>query len=302
MTPTSARSEGPPVDADPLSEFDALLASADVDDTEEDDLVQTLASSRTGRGWVIGSVLSAALGVVLVAAALVAASLSPRPDPDPTSYVAAELSGTTPRPDPRQTPYAAPSQQHERPLIDLVDENWVAELSDDTSIPVRALIAYAGASLVATSEYPACGLGWNTLAGIGHVESEHGTIHGSHLGADGVARPAIIGIPLTGETTEAIRDTDAGMLDGDAVWDRAVGPMQFIPTTWAQWGADGNGDGIRDPQNIDDSALAAARYLCDVGGDLTVADNWIAAIHAYNPTIEYNNRVADAAAYYAGRG
>lgn len=152
------------------------------------------------------------------------------------------------------------------------------------------------------SESPGCGLGWNTLAGIGHVESDHGTIHGSTIDSDGAAKPAIIGIPLTGETTMQIRDSDGGALDGDTVWDRAVGPMQFIPTTWEEWGADGNRDGVRDPQNIDDSALAAARYLCHVGEDLTQPDNWIAAVHAYNPTVEYNNLVAAAADHYASAG
>ena len=179
------------------------------------------------------------------------------------------------------------------------DDEWIDQLAERTGIPPRVLRAYAGASMQVATEAPDCGLGWNTLAGIGHVESEHGTIHGSQIGGDGVARPAIIGIPLTGETTMQIRDTDDGALDGDTVWDRAVGPMQFIPTTWEEWGADGNGDGVRDPQNIDDSALAAARYLCHAGGDLRQPDNWIAAIHAYNPTVEYNNRVADAAEHYA---
>ncbi len=39
-------------------------------------------------------------------------------------------------------------------------------------------------------------------------------------------------LPLNGANgTQAIRDTDAGQLDGDSIWDRAVGPMQFIPST-----------------------------------------------------------------------
>ena len=45
--------------------------------------------------------------------------------------------------------------------------------------------------------------------------------------------------------------------------------MQFIPSTWMIYGADGNGDGIKDPFNIFDAALAAANYLCDAGGDLS---------------------------------
>lgn len=45
--------------------------------------------------------------------------------------------------------------------------------------------------------------------------------------------------------------------------------MQFIPSTWSNggpdgtgWGADGNGDGKKDPHNVFDAALAAGGYLC----------------------------------------
>ena len=44
--------------------------------------------------------------------------------------------------------------------------------------------------------------------------------------------------------------------------------MQFIPSTWALYGADGNGDGVADPFNIFDAAAAAAHYLCRAGGNL----------------------------------
>ena len=45
-------------------------------------------------------------------------------------------------------------------------------------------------------------------------------------------------------------------------YDRAVGPMQFIPSTWSVIGVDGDNDGKRNPQDIDDAALATAVYLC----------------------------------------
>jgi membrane-bound lytic murein transglycosylase B len=108
-----------------------------------------------------------------------------------------------------------------------------------------------------------CGIEWWALAGISRVEGRHGTYGGSRLLANGdVSRP-IIGIALTGEGgTAAIGDSDGGALDGDATYDRAVGPMQFIPQTWARFRADGDGDGDRDPQNLYDSAAAAAEYLC----------------------------------------
>ncbi|MGO2747132.1 lytic transglycosylase domain-containing protein [Microbacterium sp.] len=217
-------------------------------------------------------------------------------DVDGTCTLGHPCSGPRETVEPVTTPGTA---SRSRPISELPDSDWVNDLSSRTGIPERPLRAYAGAAIRASEESPKCGIGWNTLAGIGFVESEHGTIHGSEIGADGIARPDIIGIALTGESSLAIRDTDGGELDGDTIWDRAVGPMQFIPETWSQWGADGNGDRVSDPQNIDDSALAAARYLCFAGGDLTDPSAWIAAVHAYNPSIDYNNRVADVAGHYA---
>lgn len=183
-----------------------------------------------------------------------------------------------------------------------VDPVWVAEVAERTGIPDRALAAYAGAAARISLEHPACGIGWNTLAGIGHVESEHGSYEGSRIAPDGRAVPPIIGIALDGATTDRIPDTDGGALDGDATWDRAVGPMQFIPSTWAIWGGDGDGDGVRDPQQIDDAAYSAARYLCATGGDLRDPERWVVAVAAYNDTIEYNHRVAEAANHYARLG
>ena len=94
--------------------------------------------------------------------------------------------------------------------------------------------------------------------------------------------------------TAKVTDTDHGQYDGDHL-DDAVSPMQFIPSTWAQAGQDGNKDGAKDINQIDDAALAAAMYLCDVGGDLSLAQNWITAISACNDSVDYNNKVAAAA-------
>lgn len=256
-----------------------------------------VATEAPPRSWMWIPMLCIAVGASVCASIAIASLTSP-------SGVVEGAPAASPTPDPTppnldvlpSSPATEPARQavSERP-----NREWVASLAAATDIPERALRAYAGAAIAAAEESPGCGLGWNTLAGIGFVESEHGTIYGSHLGEDGIARPGIIGIPLTGESSLAIRDSDQGALDGDSEWDRAVGPMQFIPTTWDEWGADGNGDGVRDPQNIDDSALAAARYLCFAGGDLTQSENWIAALHAYNPSVDYNNRVADAAQHYA---
>jgi membrane-bound lytic murein transglycosylase B len=179
-------------------------------------------------------------------------------------------------------------------------EAWAAETSERTDVPVRALAAYARAELVQREEQPECGLSWNTLAGIGRVESQHGAINGSEVDADGVARPPIIGIPLDGSNdTREILDTEAGRLDEDTTYDRAVGPMQFLPTTWEVFGADGNADGRRDPQQIDDAALAAARYLCADGRDTATGAGWWSGVLTYNSSGEYARLVWAAADRYA---
>ena len=133
-------------------------------------------------------------------------------------------------------------------------------------IPNVALNAYRVAAARMDRSAP-CGIDWSLLAGIGRVESNHGRFGGATLNSDGTSAPRIIGPSLDGKQFAFIRDTDHGQWDGDPVQDRAVGPMQFIPATWRAYGADGNGDGVADPFNINDAALAAAHYLCVAGGE-----------------------------------
>jgi membrane-bound lytic murein transglycosylase B len=110
----------------------------------------------------------------------------------------------------------------------------------------------------------------------------------------------ILGIPLDGRKgTALIRDTDGGRLDGDPLYDRAVGPMQFIPGTWKSFAADGNGDGIADPHNIYDAAVATGNYLCKTaGGPVTEPENASRAVYAYNRSAEYNRQVLTLADHY----
>lgn len=186
-----------------------------------------------------------------------------------------------------------------RSISALADPDWVAAIAGRTGIPIRPLSAYAGAALRLAEEQPACRLEWTTLAAIGRVETVHATIFDSVLDRDGRSSPPIVGIALDGDGVLAIADTDDGALDGDAEWDRAVGPMQFIPSTWAIVGADGNADGVADAQQIDDAVLTAGRYLCAHERDLSARADWIAAVRAYNPNTEYNNAVAGFADRYA---
>ncbi|HEY0168637.1 MAG TPA: lytic transglycosylase domain-containing protein [Jatrophihabitans sp.] len=166
-------------------------------------------------------------------------------------------------------------------------------------IPAVALNAYRLAAARLASAQPGCGLQWWLLAGIGRVESNHGRYGGASLDASGESRPHIIGLALDGVVYDYIADTDGGRLDADTRYDRAVGPMQFIPSTWAAYGIDGNGDGITSPFNINDAALAAGRYLCAAGGDLRTAAGRTRAVLAYNHSDEYLALVLGTAAAYA---
>jgi hypothetical protein len=155
-------------------------------------------------------------------------------------------------------------------------------------IPSAALAAYQRAAQVIDAADPGCHIDWTLIAAIGRVESDHGRYGGNTLTDQGVSSPGIYGIPLDGSNgTAQISDTDAGEVDEDPVFDRAVGPMQFIPSTWSVVGVDGDGDGIRNPQDIDDAALATAVYLCSGDEDLSTAAGQQAAVYRYNHSQQY---------------
>lgn len=185
-------------------------------------------------------------------------------------------------------------------INEIADPTWVAKTAKATGIPERALTAYAGVTLGLSAAEPGCHLSWNTLAGIGWVESHHGTIFGGTILPDGRTSEEIHGIPLDGSnSTKALPDFDDGNFDGTAEFDRAVGPMQIIPPTWAAWHSDGNNDGNEDGHNIDDAALAAGRYLCFSGGDLSTITGWQDALYSYNQAAVYSKDVAEKAKEYA---
>ena len=181
----------------------------------------------------------------------------------------------------------------------LVDAEWLTATAQRTGIAERALAAYAGVALAKASAMPSCGLSWNTLAAIGFAESRHGSHEGSSLGADGTVTPGIFGVALAGGDTEHVPDSDGGAIDGDADFDRAVGPMQLIPQTWRNWHVDANADGVEDPQNIDDATMATANYLCRSSGDMTTEAGWRAGIAAYNGAESYIRTVASAGVSYS---
>jgi len=172
-----------------------------------------------------------------------------------------------------------------------------------SDLPLVALDAYVKAAARTAFEHPECGIRWWGLAGIGKVESGHGTYGGARLGADGTTSQPIIGIPLDGSNgTAVVADTDGGALDGDPTTDRAVGPMQFIPGSWRALGRDGNGDGRADPSNIYDAALAAAGLLCRAGGSALDTDAGLyRAALGYNDSASYASLVVRTAQAYAAR-
>jgi hypothetical protein len=131
---------------------------------------------------------------------------------------------------------------------------------------------------------PNCHLHWSLLAGIGQVES--GNARSRTVRVNGDTAPHILGPVLDGGGFAAIRDTDSGRYDGNTVWDRAVGAMQFIPSSWRRWASDGNKDGQRDPNNVFDESLGAAGYLCN-GHDLAVPAQLGLAIYSYNHSWDY---------------
>ncbi|MCW2715592.1 MAG: Lytic transglycosylase catalytic, partial [Frankiales bacterium] len=104
------------------------------------------------------------------------------------------------------------------------------------------------------------GLSWTVLAAIGQVESGHG---------------------------RELGPSSAG----------ALGPMQFLPSTWAAYGLDGDGDGTADIMNPHDAVPSAAGYLCRSGAGRG-PDGLYDAIFAYNHADWYVRKVLDIAAQY----
>src|SRR3954447_1512347 len=167
-------------------------------------------------------------------------------------------------------------------------------------IPPVAAGAYVKAARHVAATDPSCGLRWWLVAGIGFVESGHAASGGSHAARwNGIARPPIIGPVLDGSGAfAAIHDTDHGAYDGDRRWDRAVGPMQFLPSTWRTWGQS-NGR-LGNPESIVSAADATARYLCASGGDLSTPHGMALGVFSYNHSFDYVRLVMSVGARYAG--
>ncbi|WP_251020566.1 lytic transglycosylase domain-containing protein [Streptomyces sp. ISL-98] len=184
----------------------------------------------------------------------------------------------------------------EPPPLAVRDKAGPAARPGGGAVPATVLDAYRKSEAALAQSTPLCGLRWQLLAAIGQVESAQA--RGGAVDAGGTTYSPIIGPQLNGRGFATIRDTDSGAYDGDSSYDHAVGPMQFIPSTWAMWGADGNGDGSADPHNVYDAALAAGHYLCAGGRDLAEPYDFDRAVLSYNRSREYLRIVTSWFAYF----
>jgi hypothetical protein len=153
-------------------------------------------------------------------------------------------------------------------------------------IPADLLRVYMGAAQTCP------GLPWPVLAAIGFVESHHSDGHANP--STGEVSPPIYGPALDGSNGTA-RIPDPTSPDG---WAHALGPMQFLASTWATWGrvAPGRPAGATpDPQNAWDAIYSAAAYLCGPAGRITDLN---AAILRYNPSPAYLQQVLAKAVQY----
>ena len=154
--------------------------------------------------------------------------------------------------------------------------------SGGLEVAAPLLQAYRTAALLVSSD---CHLPVSLLAAIGQVES--GNLRGRSLDARHRVVPRVRGPVLDGDPFARVPDTDGGVLDGDRKWDRAVGPMQFLPATWIAYAVDLDGDGRLDPQDVEDAAGSAAVYLCQSGGDLAEPASLRTAVLTYNHSRAY---------------
>ncbi|MFD0278222.1 lytic murein transglycosylase [Kitasatospora sp. NPDC127111] len=245
------------------------------------------------------------LGLSQVAAA---GPLQPATDPVVPVSVPATLPGVTlpggTQPTLANTPGATgtpvdgggPVQLPQPPAGGLPGDPSAGPFRTGPALPETVFAAYRKAETALAQRSPGCHLPWQLLAAIGEVES--GQAGRGAVDAAGTTYRPILGPVLDGKGFAAIADTDGGRYDGDRVWDRAVGPMQFIPSTWASWGVDANGDGQADPNNVFDAAEAAGRYLCAGGRDLADPAQLDRAVLGYNNSGEYLRTVRNWMAHF----
>ncbi|MDQ3150875.1 MAG: hypothetical protein M3R63_03845 [Actinomycetota bacterium] len=160
------------------------------------------------------------------------------------------------------------------PLVATSNAGAAVVTAGPRSVPPVVLDAYIRAERTLAEQQRQCGLSWQLLAGLGRVVSDHA--RGGGLDERGTTIAPVLGPRLNGTRGVArVEDTDGGRLDGDRIWDRAVGPLQLWPSVWGRAGGGGN------PGNVGDATLAAGRFLCEKGADLRTPSAQVAALFRY---------------------
>jgi Transglycosylase SLT domain len=158
--------------------------------------------------------------------------------------------------------------------------------------PVAALALLVGSLLglaVVLGGAPGCGSG-EVVGGLGHqvpprlVPLYIGAAERYELGPRGTSVLAAINFVETDFGTN-VATSSAG----------AEGWMAFLPSTFAEWGVDGNGDGVKDIFNAADAIYSAANYLRDSGAP----GDWQRAVFAYNHADWYVEKVLRYARHFA---
>lgn len=158
-----------------------------------------------------------------------------------------------------------------------------------TQRPATARPATAGVPARIGQAYQAAagrcpGLDWTLLAAVGGVETNHGQFAGAAVDTDtGEATPWTFGPALNGTNHTAPLPIGpwTGWWGLAGPWQQAVGPMQFLPGTFAAHAVDADGDGTTNPHDVDDAVATTAAYLCSAAGDHLDGPDEIARI--YNP-------------------
>jgi len=176
-----------------------------------------------------------------------------------------------------------------------------AMVPDGDGMSLLALDAYIAGAESMTDLAAECVISWEILAAIGEIESKHGTLGNRWIAPNGNLSSGLLGPLLDGSAFALVKDSDNGSYDGSHEFDRALGPMQFLPSTWLRHGVDGNADGFNDPQNIYDAAAGAANYLCELGKERKTA-NIEVRLRGYNDSTSYIIKVMDTADRYRNQG
>ena len=233
-------------------------------------------------------------GVLLVTAVVVGRFLVPAGGPSVGASLPTQTGSASPSPQATPTPVLPGLPPLPTPPPRPADAlgAWAQRIGDVVNVPEVAIQAYGYAQLMVQQTDPQCHLTWTTLAGIGQVESTHGQAGGAVLEPGGRSTPPIVGPPLDGRDGRSlVRDTDAGAFDGDANYDRAMGPLRLLPGVWRAQAIDADTDGIVDAYDIDDASLAVARLLCSGTEDLSRLDGWTAAVERLRNTSGYARSV-----------